>query len=84
MKGSKIEMISYVPQMTVRRCDNSKLEPGDLPCRSESEIDEYIKDMQIDLWVYQKEVDFKEYKAVPIFNTTTTQNINRIRKDSSY
>ena len=45
IKGSKFEMISNIPAMTVRRCDNSTLKSGELQCHSEDEIDEYISDM---------------------------------------
>ena len=37
-------------------------------CKSKEEIDEWIKDIQIDSWVVQQSMDFEVYNEKPIFN----------------
>ena len=41
--------------------------PGDLPCKSEAEINEWIKDFQVDSWSVEESINFEVYNEKPIY-----------------
>lgn len=47
---------------TINRCD-----PKKSICASKEEIDEYIKDIQVDSWSVKEVLDFNEYVKWPTF-----------------
>ena len=57
ISGMKSSHISF----QVRRCDPKKRKPGELPCRTNDEIDEYIRDLQIDTEILNQKIDFNVY-----------------------
>ena len=74
-------MISATPILTVRRCENSSLSPGEETCRSDIAIDEFIRDIQIDTWIVSERVDFLNYDdAKPVFEITQNYGMTLLKK----
>lgn len=59
-------MVAKHLQFSIRRCNQHERKPGQRPCKQSHEIDEYIKDIQVDSWVIQQRIDFSLYEVKPI------------------
>ena len=40
---------------------------GKSPCKKEHEINDFLKDFQVDIWTYNENIDFKIYGEKPVF-----------------
>lgn len=86
-------MVAKHLQFSIRRCNRHERH-GKRPCKPDHEIDEYIKDIQVDSWVIQQRIDFSMYDIKPIKtgmqlldthvlnNDYTAENVMTIRKHS--
>ena len=72
-------MISTRGVFSLKRCDPEKHEANF--CKSETEISEYIADLQVSVWAVFNEMDFTEYKEMPVFRVQDKYNAIRIKKD---
>ena len=62
--GDISHMESKAFTFTIKRCN-----PKVSECASKEEIDEYIKDIQVDSWALNEELDFNEFVKRPTFLT---------------
>ena len=62
LKGEQSSILTKNIVFKVDRCDPKKSK-----CKSESEIEEFIHDLQIDLWVIYKVADFNSYSKDSTF-----------------
>lgn len=49
---------------------------GKSPCKSESEINEYIRDIEVETWAIYNTVDFTIYGELPVTPKMDLININ--------
>ena len=70
IKGSKASMKASVAMMEIRKCDKSRSSPGDPTCHIETDINDYIEDMQIDTWIAYNKINFQEHVKSPLFRVT--------------
>lgn len=56
-------MISSVVEFKISRCDNSKRR-----CASSRAIDEYVKDIQVDVWQEFQNIKQNKYDGKPVFH----------------
>lgn len=47
----------------VSKCSNATKTKDQTPCRPKEEIDEYIKDLVIDIWAFEYQFDSNKYES---------------------
>lgn len=47
--------------MQVRKCTNNTLQAGEPACKSQEEIDDFVKDVSVKTWAVQSKIDFSKY-----------------------
>ena len=63
-------MINKNFMFKVSKCDQKLKKKGDLPCKSETEINNFISNIQIDSWNIQDSISFKHYGTErPVYQT---------------
>jgi predicted AlkP superfamily phosphohydrolase/phosphomutase len=62
LRGDISHMVSKSFTFTVNRCD-----PKKTVCASKEDIDDFIKDIQVDSWSKNEELDFNEFIKRPTF-----------------
>jgi hypothetical protein len=68
MKGDFYSMISSNFAFQINRCIDGK-NPG-VVCKKPEEINEYIKDIEINIWRLEQNIDFDVYDNPPTFLMT--------------
>lgn len=64
-------------EFQINRCDNDLREAkGKGPCKSETQIDEYIRDIEVETWAIHNTVDFTIYGELPVDPKMDLININ--------
>jgi hypothetical protein len=61
LQGSPMNMLWKNFQFNIKKCS------GKPNCKSEEEIDFWLRDIQVDNWVVQQSMDFNVYGEKPIF-----------------
>ena len=51
--------------LRISKCDNNKKKEKD--CHSDSDINEWLRDVQIDTWTVYEKMDFQKYHERPTF-----------------
>ena len=64
LKGDASSMYSSNLRFVVERCNKEKMGSE---CKTNEEIDDFIRDIQIDQWALQMHMDFHMYDHEPIF-----------------
>ena len=59
-------MISSALLFQINKCSNTTLKPGDLPCKSDEEIDRYVERVQVETWTTYQKVDFGIWGSTPM------------------
>ena len=68
IKGDLGSMLSKKMNMVVERCNNTaRLELGLSECYNKTEIEEYIEDLQVDVWTQFEKINYQEYEGKPIY-----------------
>lgn len=75
VQGLKTDMISKNPILRIRRCT------GKDDCHNETEIDKYIKDTQLDIWMTSLKADFTKYDSEPTLRSANNFGIAQLSKD---
>ena len=51
-----------ISEFKIVRCNDTKREAeGKSSCKSEEDIDDYVKDIQVETWTIQNSIDFSKY-----------------------
>lgn len=61
LEGTTGSMLSQYFSLEISKCDPDKRALLGLDCATESEIDEFYKDIQVDSWVIQEKMNFLLY-----------------------
>jgi hypothetical protein len=66
-----------IVEFRIVRCnDESRAAQGKSACKSKGEIDEYIRDIEIETWSIYQSIDFLEYGKLPVHNNMDLIRIN--------
>jgi hypothetical protein len=50
LSGSDVSVLSKSLTFEINKCSNSTLDPSDEPCHPQEEVEEYMKDIQVETW----------------------------------
>jgi hypothetical protein len=65
MKGGPADIISSHFEFEINKCVNETY--PDVICKTPGQIDEYIKDIEINIWKFERNIDFYSYSLPPTF-----------------
>ena len=68
LHGDLASMIVDHIQFNIKKCVQSERNEEQLPCKSDEEIREFIKDIQVDAWIMQKSVNFEIHGEEPVIH----------------
>ena len=61
-------MVSQNFQLEISYCNSTERKEKNLTdCFEKTVIDKYVKDIQIDLWTVQHNIDYDRYNTEPVF-----------------
>ena len=73
LEGEPASMIQKNFQFSIKKCNPKLRKQGDLPCKSDAEIEEWIKDFQVDSWSVEQSINFEIYDEKPVYEVMKLQ-----------
>ena len=70
--GDTSSMLKKSISFEVNKCNISD-RAGKTPCQKDSDINDYIRDFQVDFWVQNEKIDFSTYDKKPVFKVEELQ-----------
>ena len=68
IRGDLGSMLSKKMRFEINRCDNETRRANGLSdCATSEEIDEYVKDVQIDTWNMFEKINYGDYVGKPVY-----------------
>lgn len=75
LQGFDKSMISKTLVFEIRKCQNENLRDDQPRCHpNQTELDDFIKDIQVESWVNYDSVNLREHKKDPYFTTEIWMN----------
>ena len=66
LRGDSSSMYLSAMTFKISKCLPEDRE-GKTPCKTDPEINEFLKDMQVDMWSLNENIDWSMYHAKPVF-----------------
>jgi hypothetical protein len=81
-------MVTRSFEFTINRCNQTLQDIQKRPkCKSDEEINEWIKDVNVEIWGIEEKIDYSDYSDKPFYRMNTLYNsvlLNPIQIQTNY